>query len=55
VLSELLLGHATDRAMLVEDDAARTGGALIQGEDVLGRHAQAPWRSAPRANRATIT
>jgi hypothetical protein len=32
-LAELALRDATHRAGLVEDDGARAGGALIEGED----------------------
>ena len=35
VLGELLLRHAQDVLLFVEDDGAAAGGALVQGDDVL--------------------
>src|SRR5690606_16517483 len=33
-LADLALGHGHEAAGLVEDDAARTGGALVEGQQV---------------------
>ena len=42
-LPELALRHRDDAAHLVEDDAARTGGALVEREDVAHAGLRAAW------------
>ena len=45
MLSELLLRHGDDGTMAVEHERARTGGALVEGEDVLGMRVHGRFRS----------
>jgi hypothetical protein len=47
MLGKLLLGTAAQPAVMVEQDGARTGGALVEGEDIPF-HAQFPATARER-------
>jgi hypothetical protein len=50
MLGIFLLGDAHGLALAIEQDGARTGGALVEGEDVL-RHVEPPeWPSVRGRN-----